>query len=191
MPEVPPDPRTLNPHLKRRHWVWMVGILVLTTVVALFYWARFETYSFCYHCALKKESVVWEVPFVHRAIYETSRYFESNLSQTIATYELADEHEHDWMFVFGSGNGSPLVFGTSRSIASVMTANKAGDFLNSVMLHQGRIEARKWLAGFRDDDRAEWCRCIVEGLSDEIFMDPADFERKLSETMEKNQYFRR
>ena len=189
MPESHPEIRNMNPPLKRRHWIWMSGALALAVVAVLFYWARFETYSFCYHCALKKESVVWEVPFIHKAIYESSKYRESNLSQTIATYELVRDHDHDWQFMFGSGNGSPLVFGASRSIASAMTSTNSGDFLNSVMLHQGRVEARKWLAGFRDDDRAEWCRCIVEALSHQTFTGPADFEDKLEATMVQYQHF--
>lgn len=179
----------LNFQLKRRHWLGMAGILVFTTVVGLFYWARFETYSVCYHCALKREAVVWEVPFIHKKIFETAEVYSTTLSDVILAHELMDEHEHDWKFVFGSGNGSPLVFGTSRGVASVMTSSKAGEFLDLVMQYSGRTEARRWLAGYRDFDRAEWCRCIAEAAHGLSFAHTDDFESWLAKTMADNEGF--
>jgi hypothetical protein len=182
-------PSILKRRVRRLHWVWMSCMLVLTSVAALFYWARFESYSFCYECALRKETVVWELPFSHRKLFETSEIYVSDLSEAIVSYELVDDHEHDWKFAFGSGHGSPLVFGTSRSVVSAMTSTNAGDFLGLVMIHQGRVEARKWLSGFRDNERAEWCRCIIESVSGQSFSGPSEFETKLAEVVAANEDF--
>lgn len=179
----------INFQLKRRHWFGVVGLLLLSITAGLFYWARFETYSVCYHCAMKRDAVIWEIPFVHSKIFEDAEIMSSPLSDVILEHELTGEHEHDWKFVFGTGNGSPMVFGTSRSVASAMTSSKSGEFLDLVMTHSGRTEARKWLAGFRDTDRAEWCRCIAEAIEGKTFSHSEEFKNWLAETMVANQDF--
>lgn len=174
---------------KLRHWIAVIAFMFLSVATGLAYWARFESYSVCVECALKKESVAWEIPFVHKKMFETSQVVSNRLSEVIRIHDLSSQHEHNWQFVFGSGNGSSMVFGTTRSIASAMTSASTGDFLDVMMVHAGKGESLEWLDSFRNEDRAEWCRCIAESMNGVTFSSSDDFRQWLSKTEEANRHF--
>lgn len=175
--------------LKRRHWLALVGFMSLSVVCGLIYWARFETYSVCLECALKQRTLAWEIPFIHQTVFESNEVISNRLSEVIQSHGLARQHEHDWQFIFGSGNGSPMVFGTARSIASAMTSDRTGDFLEKVMLYTGKDETHEWLSAFQNESRAEWCRCIAESMNGRVFSNADDFKLWLAQTEEANRGF--
>jgi hypothetical protein len=189
-----PEPEkksALKAPFKRRHWLILIGVMALSVVFALSYWARFESYSVCLQCALQQKTIAWEIPFFHRSLYESSQVTSNRLSEVIQMHGLALRHEHDWQLVFGSGNGSTMVFGTSRAVASAMTSARTGDFLDEMMLYAGEAETREWLSAFQNADRAEWCRCIAEAMQGRTFSGAEEFKLWLAQTEDANRHFQR
>jgi|GEM_PF-2286942 len=187
----PEKKSALKAPFKRRHWLILIGVMMLSVLSALIYSARFESYSVCLQCALQQKTVAWEIPFFHRSLYESSQVTANRLSEVIQIHGFSLRHEHDWQFVFGSGNGSTMVFGSSRAVASAMTSACTGDFLDEMMLYTGESETREWLAAFQNADRAEWCRCIAEAMTGRTFSGAEEFKLWLARTEDENRHFRR
>lgn len=179
----------LKAQFKLRHWLAVIVLLLFTITGPLLYWARFQSYSICFDCAQIRDSIAWEIPFVHRKLFETVETNSTRLAEIIETNELVGQHEHDWKFVFGSGNGSPMVFGISQSISSAMISTGTGNFLEALIRHGEPQEAREWLAGLRDAKQAEWSRCIAERLGGRTFATAEDFRSWVALTEEENRHF--
>ncbi|HAV62509.1 MAG TPA: hypothetical protein DCY13_09115 [Verrucomicrobiales bacterium] len=172
-----------------RHWVWLSAGMLGIIAMGLAYYARFESFEICTNCGRQRQVVNWEVPFVHRTMVQFFEVHETALSHVLLQLELQVDHEHSWQHVFGSGNGSPLVFGTSRPIASVFSAPASAAFLQEVARHEGRSVAAAWFADFSNPARAEYCRSVAELMLNQQFADRDAFRAWLERTESDQRHF--
>jgi hypothetical protein len=122
----------------------------LTSAALTMGWFAFECFSVCSDCGKIRNTVCHRFPMTRITYYERHEYEETDVSRTLKETGLVGEHEHRWVFGWGSGNGVRCAIGRGTNI----------DFRAVEADPTGLLRS---LARFGDEEtKAFWLRVLLD-----------------------------
>jgi len=148
-----------------------LGIFLLLAIVA---WGWLSGAGFlrwssvCSHCGALRRSQT----FLYMSFHSEHA---TPLSQLVHDEGLVPEHEHEWLFAYGSGGAIKYAWGPGHTLL-FLTGNKSLIcFLRAVKEYRGIDEAKYW-AGMTLDQEQIIGICYAFATHGQGFQDAADFE---------------
>ncbi len=89
-------------------------ICILAFHIAMFVYIEMfsvRSFSICTLCAQKKKSIKIQLPYSLITLLELQAFEDTKLSILIAKQQIIREHQHNWYFVTGKGNGTRCAIG--------------------------------------------------------------------------------
>lgn len=123
---------------------WTLGFVVLIAWA----WPRpFSYYSVCPVCAQTRLSTDWERIWSDHFTYRTThRIKPTPVSLVLEKCRLIPQHEHQWLFGHGGGNGVKCAIGPGRHVRPTFESTNVAAFVEALVQHGDRQTQKKWLA---------------------------------------------
>lgn len=93
------------------------GLVVAVVMLGLAaVYGRFSHCSVCLKCGALRDTAEWQIPFTSTTVFQHSTERATPVSRTLLRAGLVAQHEHQWSFVAGSGNGAMCAIGEGRHV---------------------------------------------------------------------------
>lgn len=105
----------------RRRWMHLAYGCALGAMVMLalsVFLGPFRYATVCTHCGMIRSTTEWQVPFTSITVFRQSTERATPLSTVLMNDGIVAQHDHDWLFCHGGGNGVLCALGRGRHIGS-------------------------------------------------------------------------
>lgn len=160
-----------------------VVIASLYALGAFTLFGRFSYGSVCSECGARRSSSQFLGFHTH-----TER--ATPLSSFLTRSGISESHEHNWLFIAGSGAGVRCAIGSGRHIAHLTDREESIRLLSALREYRGVAAARQALTNLLDPDLHFWRMHMLP--RDDAFADQQSFESwhaRVSESYEEHVEF--
>lgn len=123
-----------------------IVICICIFVISSYIWIAgdYGYYSVCSQCGIEKNTHEKQIPYTHITYAYFQHIEDTPLSKLITKHQLADQHEHQWLFGSGRGNSILCAIGNGRN----SYRNACDPMVLSFMDHLAKLnknKAKKWI----------------------------------------------
>ena len=119
---------------------WLVPLIVLYFFVLVL--TGFSGTSYCDRCGKGQHEIhLFLIPFTEIQIFQWHWEFQTPVERTIQSQHLVSSHEHNWVFCYGSGNGTSCAIGDARHFAGALESEEMANVIE-LMTRQHEAEFR-------------------------------------------------
>jgi len=127
----------------------LLGIAAAGALLLAAGWCSFASFSVCRMCGQVRHEIRWQLPFMDVTYLRVHRDEETVASRFLNSRGLVGEHEHDWIFGHGGGNGRSAC-GPMSSMPGRLQDEERVRFLDILLKFGRREEAAKWACRIAD-----------------------------------------
>lgn len=154
----------------------------LLLIGALFY-GRFYSSSVCAQCGASQFQTEWQVPLTTVTLFRTNHSEETTLSKAIIEAKLVlPQHEHEWWFTQGGGNGVTCALGRGHGVFQAVHDSRIPLLILAANRHHQAEFARRIVTCLFNPDTSDGVRTIASMAASKEFSDDAQFAKWLSES---------
>ena len=102
----------------------------------------FRYASVCDRCGAIRQTTEWQIPHTSFAILSRSSTHETPVSLCLTTNKIVRQHNHQWVFAQGGGNGIKCALGRAHKVRFTVESTEVPQLLASLEQYGER--------GFRD-----------------------------------------
>jgi hypothetical protein len=102
------------------------AIAALVVLIASATFGSFGYSSVCGRCGAIRETEEWQIPLTSIAIFRHSSVHASAVSTVLERNGIVSNHDHQWLFSQGGGNGVRCAIGEGRHIRPVVESDGVG-----------------------------------------------------------------
>jgi hypothetical protein len=134
--------------------------LLAATVTGILY-GQFDYSELCPKCGRARDVVDWQFPRTERTYYSVQEERTTSLSAMLEANALLEQHEHEWQFVRGTGNGRTIVLGSGHPISWSLLSPYMGGFMETMLKLTDRDTTLRWLVQLRDPQYSRLCQSMA------------------------------
>ena len=166
-----------------RRGALIVGVIVLLLAGSSIFGA-FGSSSVCNRCGKIRDTRRWEIPLTRVALFSTSSEHETPVSMELVRSGTISEHEHEWLFSSGGGNGVTCALGEGRHIRPAVQSEGVASIL-ATSRRFGEVQFRDRLVKLMFKPKtAEAVRFLGIDVPSVGFTDASEFHKFLDDKME-------
>lgn len=167
---------------KRRIAPVLAAVGLLLSGSALF--GAFGFSSVCTRCGAIRDSTEWQIPLTRITIFRTSSEHQTPVSTELLRSGVVSNHEHQWLFSSGGGNGVICAIGEGRHIIPVVESSGVAAILAAGQRF-GEVQFRDRLVRFIFDSKtSEAVRVLGLSAPTNGFTDATEYHAWLSREAE-------
>ena len=109
--------------MKKKLIAWSAAASIVAIFIALL-WGTYHSRLICLKCgAFLRKSDCW-MPMTSIRLFSTSHEEASAVSKALTESRWVADHEHEWKFASGAGNGKGCTLGEASSLVTLMNSEE-------------------------------------------------------------------
>ncbi len=154
----------------------MAGLALFAACLAGVLYGKYDYSELCPVCGRARDVVDWQVPGTERTYFSLREERATALSGVLEERKLVEDHEHQWQFVRGQGNGRTIVLGAGHPISWSLLSPHMGTFVETMLHFTDRDTTLRWLNQLRDPTYSRLCQAMADSSTRRTFGSRVEWE---------------
>ncbi|CAN5542523.1 hypothetical protein BH10PLA1_BH10PLA1_19260 [soil metagenome] len=117
----------------------------LIAIACVAHFSTFRSGSICNVCGATQSETDWQFPLTSLTYWSSTAVRSTPLRETTERLHLCPPHQHQFIFIQGSGNGVLCAIGQGRHFAAAATHSQWSVFIANLAAYRGAAIAEHWL----------------------------------------------